>query len=108
MLYKNVQQMYTAVMLSVSVTEARARMREVLAYVKAGNDVEFSQNGQVVAVLVHPSKLRRVVKTANTQAAEGLLNLLHQAQHKPRPSLKPNRAEQLVQELRAERDDWHE
>ena len=96
-------------MLNFTVTEVRARMREVLAYVKAGDDVEFSQNGQVVAVLVHPSKLRRPIKTANTQAAVELVNLLRQAkQNKTRIGLPAGSAEALVQELRNQRDDWSE
>jgi prevent-host-death family protein len=96
-------------MLSVTVTEARARMREVLEHVKTGEEVEFSQNGQVVAVLVHPSKWRRPVRTPNTLASEELManfKRLKQEKTIPTMSLKKGRADQLVQELRLERDGW--
>ena len=97
-------------MLNVTVTEARARMREVLAHVKAGEEVELLQNGQVVAVLVHPSRLRCPVKTPNTLAADQLMAAFNNAKREKsqRASLQPNRANQLVKELRAERDGWDE
>jgi prevent-host-death family protein len=96
-------------MLSVTVTEARARLREVLEHVKAGEDVKFSQNGQVVAVLVHPSKWRRPTRTPNTLASEQLmanLNRLKQEKSQPSASLQSGRSDKLVEELRLERDGW--
>jgi prevent-host-death family protein len=98
-------------MLNVTVTEARARLREVLEHVKAGEEVEFSQNGQVVAVLVHPSKLRRPIRTPNTLASEQLManfNRLKQEKSTSPASLKPGRSDELAQELRLERDGWEE
>ena len=108
-LYVNVHLLYSSRMLNVTVTEARARMREVLEHVKAGEEVEFSQNGQVVAVLVHPSKLRRPIRTPNTLASEQLIanfNRLKQEKLQPTISLKKGRSEELIQELRLERDGW--
>ena len=101
--------MYNLFMLNVTVTEARARMREVLEHVKAGEEVEFSQNGQVVAVLVHPSRLRRPIRTPNTLASEQLManfNRLKQEKSQPSASLKTGRSDELVEELRLERDGW--
>jgi prevent-host-death family protein len=98
-------------MLNITVTEARARLREVLEHVKAGEEVEFSQNGQVVAVLVHPSKLRRPTRTPNTLASEQLManfNRLKQEKSTSPASLKPGRSDELAQELRLERDGWEE
>lgn len=92
-------------MLSLTVTEVRARMREVLAHVKAGEEVEFSQNGQVVAVLVHPSRLRRP-RTPNTIAADELMAALHAKKSQQRSSLPAGRSDELVKKLRAERDRW--
>ena len=103
--------MYNANMLNVTVTEARARMREVLAHVKDGEEVEFSQNGQVVAVLVHPSRLRRPVRTPNTVAANELMATLNRAKREKlqqRVSLQPGRSDELVKELQTERDGWDE
>ncbi len=108
-LYIDVRLMYNFIMLSVTVTEARARMREVLAHVKAGEEVEFSQNGQVVAVLVHPSRLRRPTRTPNTLAAEQLMttyNRLKQGKSQHFESLQSGRSEELVKELQLERDSW--
>jgi prevent-host-death family protein len=101
--------MYNLFMLNVTVTEARARMREVLEHVKAGEEVEFSQNGQVVAVLVHPSRLRRPTRTPNTLASEQLManfNRLKQEKLQSPASLKTGRADKPVKELRLERDGW--
>jgi prevent-host-death family protein len=96
-------------MLNVTVTEARARLREVLEHVKAGEEVEFSQNGQVVAVLVHPSRLRRPIRTPNTLASEQLMatfNRLKQEKPQHTDSLQPGRSDELVKELLLERDGW--
>lgn len=108
-MYVGVLLMYNLFMLNVTVTEARARLREVLEHVKAGEEVEFSQNGQVVAVLVHPSRLRRSTRTPNTLASEQLmasLNRLKQEKTQSSASLKTGRADKVVEELRLERDGW--
>jgi antitoxin (DNA-binding transcriptional repressor) of toxin-antitoxin stability system len=108
-LYSNVHSMYNISML-MTVTEARARMREALEHVKAGEEVELSQNGQVIAVLVHPSKLRSQVRTPNTIAAENFLENLKRARTERRPLqpvLSPAFAEELANDLRRERDgEW--
>jgi antitoxin (DNA-binding transcriptional repressor) of toxin-antitoxin stability system len=94
----------------MTVTEARARMREALEHVKAGEEVELSQNGQVIAVLVHPSKLRSQVRTPNTIAAENFLENLKRARTERRPLkpvLSPAFAQELANDLRRERDsEW--
>ena len=98
-------------MLTLSVTEARARLREALERVKDGEEIKLSQNGQVVAVLVHPDKLRARVRTPNTLAAEDRLEALRALRgaplKRPRQGLSPERAEALVQALHEDRDgDW--
>ena len=94
--------------MTMTVTEARARLREALERVKAGEEVELSQNGQVIAVLVHPDKLRPRVRTANTIAAEALLLSLEQARNqRVTASLSAEAAQDLVSEVRRQRDeDW--
>ncbi len=95
-------------MLTLTVTEARARMREALDRVKAGEDVELSQNGQVIAVLVNPAKLRSKLRTPNTVAADKLLENLKRARDERRPltaRLEAEFAEGLAAELRQHRDD---
>lgn len=99
--------MYDIFMLMMTVTEARARMREALEHVKAGEEVELSQNGQVIAVIVHPSKLRSRIRTPSTIATEALLENLKRARNERRP-LKPMLsqafAEELERDIRRERD----
>jgi prevent-host-death family protein len=94
--------------MTMTVTEARARMREALERVKAGEEVELSQNGQVIAVLVHPDKLRPRVRTANTVAAEALLHSLERTRNqRVTASLSAESAQDLVSEVRRQRDeDW--
>ena len=99
-------------MLTMTVTEARARMREALEHVKEGYEVELSQNGQVIAVIVHPSKLHSRVRTNNTLAAGVLLeNLKHaKAQNASperrtiKPVLSAERGADLEQDVRQQRD----
>ena len=97
--------------MTLTVTEARARLREALERVKDGEEIELSQNGQVVAILIHPDKLRARVRTPNTLAAEERLEALRALRSAPpqgkRKGLSPERAEALVNTLRQHRDgDW--
>ena len=98
-------------MLTMTVSEARARLREALESVRAGEEIELSQNGIVVAILVHPDRLNPRVRTANTIAAENMMNVFRDLQKNPPrrtpPGLSNARAETLIRELRDERDtDW--
>jgi prevent-host-death family protein len=99
-------------MLTMTVTEARARMREALEHVKEGQEVELSQNGQVIAVIVHPSKLHSRVRTTNTIAAGVLLENLKRAKSQNagtgrrtiNPVLSAERGADLEQDVRQQRD----
>ena len=99
-------------MLTMTVTEARARMREALEHVKAGQEVELSQNGQVIAVIVHPSKLQSRVRTTNTLAADAFLENLKRAKalnagterRTIKPVLSAERGADLEQDVRQQRD----
>lgn len=96
-------------MLTMTVTEARARLREALERVRNGEDIELSQNGQVVAVIVHPDKIRTTVRTANTLAAQDRLEKLRvmRGAQSTRQAISPERADALVNELQKARDeDW--
>lgn len=96
------------VMARLTVTEARAQMREAIEKVKAGEEVEITQNGEVVAVWVHPSTRRPVVRTPATVAAARLHDELERARKSPLPTIKAGlnveRAEAWVREIRADRD----
>ena len=99
-------------MLTMTVTEARARMREALEHVKEGYEVELSQNGQVIAVIVHPSKLHSRLRTANTLAAGVLLENLKRAKaisngvgpRTIKPVLSAEHGADLEQDVRQQRD----
>jgi hypothetical protein len=64
---------------------------------------------EAVAALLHPSKVRLRIRTANTEAADALVEQLAAASRE-RPDrgtgLSPERAESMVAELRSERDSW--
>ena len=98
--------------MQMTVTEARARLRQALEHVKDGQEVELSQNGQVIAVIVHPSKLHSRVRTSNTLASGVLLeNLKHaKAQNASperrtiKPVLSAERGADLEQDVRQQRD----
>ena len=98
--------------MTMTVTEARARLREALEHVKEGQEVELSQNGQVIAVIVHPSKLHSRVRTTNTLAADAFLENLKRAKAENagtqrrtiKPVLSAERGADLEQDLRQQRD----
>jgi prevent-host-death family protein len=85
------------------VSEARANLRALLEQVARGEEIVVTQHGAEVAVLVHPRRLRaRRADALMTQAAE-LRRRLDRAESTG-PSLTPGRADELVAELRADRD----
>lgn len=95
-------------MTTISVTEVRARLRAVLDLVKNGDEVVITQNGDPVAVLVHPSRLRARRAGPALDAAAARLERLHAARSR-RPArgvgLAPERAQQLVDDVRWDRDE---
>ena len=101
---------YNTTMLNMTVTEARSNLRQALEHVKNGEEVELSQNGTVIAVMVHPDKLRTRIRTVNTVAADALLANLRRGRsasalpRKLTPSLSSERAMELERDVRAGRD----
>ena len=95
-------------MITVTVTEMRANLRAIIERVKDGQEIKITQNGEVVAALLHPEKLRRRLRTPSTIAAEKLQARLEKLRddHPPlsRGGLEPTRAEELVRQLREDRD----
>ena len=100
-------------MATMTVSEARARMREALERVKRGEELEITQNGEVVAVWLHPSKLRYRVRTPAVQLSVQLAEELRAARRSPfkletEPTKSENaldEAEAHIREIRADRDD---
>lgn len=95
-------------MAKMTVSQARAQMREAIEKVKAGEEVEITQNGEVVAVWVHPSKRRPIVRTPSTMAAQRLHRELERSREaKPpisSPAVRAEHAEELVRQVRADRE----
>ena len=93
-------------MATMSVSEARAALPEVLDRVAAGEEITVTRHGRAVAVVVRPDALRvRRAERALTES-ERLRTLLDRARaESPAPSagLSAERAEELVTEVHAGR-----
>jgi len=98
---------YNLIMTSLSASEARAALPELLNRVEDGEEVTITRHGRPVAVLVRPDALR--VRRAEVVLAEAaqIHNLLAEAATTPLPEgtgLTEQRAEELIAEIRASRD----
>lgn len=94
--------------LTVSVTEARASLPQILERVLAGEEVTLTRHGAPVAVVVRPDVLR-VRRAADAfERAERLHERLASSRHQPLDAtvgVSADRAEELVAEVRTSRDD---
>ena len=92
-------------MMTISVSELRTNLRAVLERVKRGEEVRLTQNGEVVAAVLHPDTLRWRVRTPNTLAAERLLQELDGLlEPLPEPVLSQVEGDAFIAELREARD----
>ena len=95
------------VMASMTVSEARAALPELLSRVEEGEEVTITRHGRPVAVLVRPDALRSRRASAVLDDAQRIHELLTQAAAAPLPEgagLTAQRAEELIGEIRAGRD----
>jgi prevent-host-death family protein len=94
-------------MASMSVSEARAALPELLSRVEGGEEVTITRHGRPVAVLIRPDALHvRRAEEALGDAAR-IHQLLTEADSTPLPGdagLSAERAEELIGEIRAARD----
>jgi prevent-host-death family protein len=93
-------------MVSMTVSEARAALPDLLNRVEGGEEITITRHGQAVAVLVRPDALRSRSHEA-MRDAERIHNLLTAAAAEPlaaRTGLTEARAEELVSAIRAGRD----
>jgi prevent-host-death family protein len=93
--------------MTITVSQARANLRAVLDRVKSGEEVVLTQNGEPVAVLVHPSQLGARRASPLLAASEDRLEQLREARdRKPDrgAGLSAARARRLVADIRAARD----
>ncbi len=90
----------------MTVSQARAALPEILERVRAGEEVTLTRHGVAVAVVVRPDVLRSRRAEGILQAAARIGEALDQARHTPissRPSMTPERADELVADVRAGR-----
>ena len=93
-------------MSTMSVTEARAALPEILDRVIAGEEVTITRHGRAVAVLVRPDAIRVRRADQALADAERLRNLLDRgrsARLRDAPEVSVDRAEELVAEVAASR-----
>lgn len=98
--------MYTLGMSTLSVSEARAALPDVLDRVLAGEEVTITRHGQAVAVVVRPDALRvrRADRTlADAERVRDLLDRGRLARITKAPVITIERAEELVAEVAASR-----
>ncbi|MDO5502242.1 MAG: type II toxin-antitoxin system prevent-host-death family antitoxin [Actinomycetia bacterium] len=89
-------------MSSITVSAARQTLPAQLDRVAAGEEVEITRHGRVVAVLISPSRLRHRRAHETIAAADRLGARLEQAREEPlrAGALTPERAEELVASVR--------
>lgn len=91
---------------SMTVSEARAVLPQLLDRVNAGEEVTITRHGRPAAVLVRPDTLRARRADEALAVANGVRDALEQGRQSPlstRPKLRPERADALIEEIRAGR-----
>lgn len=91
---------------TVSISEARATLPDIIDRVDAGEEVTLTRHGQPVAVIIRPDALRTRRATAALAAAAGIHELLVRAGDErlhERPTLSKRRAARLLADVEAGR-----
>ncbi len=99
--------MYHWVMATMTASEARAALPELLTRVQDGEEVTITRHGRPVAVLVSPGALRSRRAQAALDGAARVRDLLAEAAAADLPGgtgLTAQRAEELISAIRAGRD----
>jgi len=96
-------------MATMSATEARARLPEILDRVSRGEEITITRHEMPVAVVVAPNALRhrRAAAAAAIARAEQFRREMDELRHQPlvlTGGLTIERAEELIREIRADRD----
>jgi prevent-host-death family protein len=105
-LYVHVHQRTMTDMSTMSVSQARAALPEILDRVLAGDEVTITRHGEAVAVVVRPDSVR--VRRADRALADAdrLREILERGRATrltDTPAISADRAEQLVAEVTATR-----
>jgi antitoxin (DNA-binding transcriptional repressor) of toxin-antitoxin stability system len=92
----------------MSVSDLRANLKKAMDRAEAGEVIEITKDGKVVALLVHPSRARRAVRTPAVIAAEKLHDELESIRARPLdlsgPGISDEYGEELIKWIRAARD----
>jgi antitoxin (DNA-binding transcriptional repressor) of toxin-antitoxin stability system len=99
-------ELYNPVVTTISASDARATLPELLSRVDEGEEITITRHGRAVAVLVRPDALRSRRIGPLLDKAEDLDRQLAQARAKPLPQdgLSSQRGEELVRDTRRNRD----
>lgn len=92
-------------MSTISASDARQTLPAQLDRVEAGERVEITRHGRVVAVLVRPDVLLATRSPDAWAAADRIEELLTTAREQPlvRASISASRADELLESIRADR-----
>jgi antitoxin (DNA-binding transcriptional repressor) of toxin-antitoxin stability system len=93
-------------MTTMTVTEARAALPQLLDRVHEGEEVTITRHGRPVAVLVRPDVLRSRRADAVLEVSATIRDALEEGRRSPlaeRPTLSKKRADALVEQVRAGR-----
>jgi antitoxin (DNA-binding transcriptional repressor) of toxin-antitoxin stability system len=98
--------MYNSRMVTLTVSQARASLPELLTRVEDGEEVTITRHGRPIAVLVRPDVIR---SRASVIIEDGgriheLIAVAGAAELPEGPSLSPERAEELIRAIRSGRD----
>lgn len=90
----------------MTITEARASLREAVDSVTAGEEITITRHGAAVAVIVRPDVLRAGRAEQGFEDAQHIEEFLAAAARAPlvRSSSARERSEELVADVRADRD----
>ena len=101
--------LYNHIVETMKVSEARAHFRAVIERVKRGEEVTLTQNGEPVARIVSVAQRPSRWRQETIEAAERMRERMERYAKEPLdigPGISPERAEEMIRELRAERDEW--
>ncbi|HEX5939291.1 MAG TPA: type II toxin-antitoxin system prevent-host-death family antitoxin [Dehalococcoidia bacterium] len=90
------------------VSDVRAHFRAVIERVKKGEEVTLTQNGEPVAKIVALNERPSRWRPETLEAAGRTLKEIREARSRPfdiGPGISVERGEQIIREIRAERDE---
>ncbi len=90
----------------MTISEARAALPAVLDRVEAGEEITITRHGEAVAVVLRPDAVRVRRAEQTIERAQEIRDLVSSARDRQLPpaGLPPQRAEELVESIRAGRD----